>query len=158
MGTRWSLLACGIPVHVHSVTWSDTATGLQTHQGLITPQVTRPSWHPFAEMWFYEDWKLTRQVFPFKSVRICIKLVGRSRERWLDPWLLLREAGTLILNAAEVCRHNSMGGYTIYENLVRSTGCLVLGVVNIIFSGLGQAMGRGRGQLFSNDQNNTLSM
>ena len=58
----------------------------------------------------------------------------------------------------EVCRHNSMGVDTVYGTLGRRTGCLVLGVVNIIFSGLGQAEGRGRGQQFSNDQNNTLSM
>lgn len=56
------------------------------------------------------------------------------------------------------CRHNSMGEYTIYDTLGCCTGCLVLGVVNIIFSGLGQAEGRERGQPFSNDQNNTLSM
>ncbi len=70
---------------------------------------------------------------------------------------MLREGQTLRLSA-EVCRPNSMGVYTVYDTPGRCRGCRVLGAVDIIFSRLGQAEGRGRGRPFSNDQNNTLSM
>lgn len=74
---------------IPSVTRSDTARGSRTHQRLITPQVIGPWWHPLSETGFYENWKLTRQVFPFKSVGIYISQWGRRPRHWLYTLLVV---------------------------------------------------------------------
>lgn len=80
---------------IPSVTRSDTASGLRTHQRLITPQVIGPWWHPLSETGFYEDWKLTRQVFPFKSAGIYISQWGRRPQRWLHTLLVVTEGSNV---------------------------------------------------------------
>lgn len=78
-------LILGIAVHVLPVRWSDTAISSWTHGGLITPQVTGPPWHPPAATGFYEDWKLTRQVLAFKSVRISVRKRTAVSIKFLPP-------------------------------------------------------------------------
>ena len=106
--TKWEKKNFPLPLESKFMTQSDTAISLRTHQGLIAPQVTRPRWHPPAEMGFYEDWKLTRQVFPFKSVGIYIKSARRGPHtvQTRSPPVVRGGRNTGMQKCA---RHNSMG-------------------------------------------------